>query len=535
VVNSIKTLTLVGALLSASILLGGSAFAATVRLAPEPETTNIASFGVFGGGQGAIFPSHPEILGSSNIVANFDPVSRALRFDSMSLEHGAFSVSFGPKNGLCFRGLTFHLPEGGELPHTTTDAGGRFTMSFTVALTYEFTAAIFGCGSFEPRSLTATWNATGTVTIDAPSGRTRLTDMTVSVSNPSQPSTVDNGTLTLNLWDGFGLIETPKLQRVGDPIKLIGSDITPGSILRVYVNTPRGILDVIPDGLAPTATTSTTWEGVLPFPWPLPAPDAFELGFGFMQAILVRTDRGFDRSNAVPRVLIGNVDLGVPSIIQIGPVNGLTSLAPSSWSPAVAVANVESALVPGQPYFMGVSSGPFFAGGVFTGQDPVVNIFSAAGNCAPDGGVVPSSRGDTFIGFTIPPACPTGPGAFQVVNRKNGRASNIVYAPLGALIRIDSVILLGRSVQVTGAGFSAFTTLNLFATQQGTGAGINFGGQLPNGQPRIELTSMTPTSLTFQLPPDAAAGPAFVEALNPPFIPFTSSLSRSSAGAFTIP
>src|SRR5258706_3690874 len=368
--------------------------------------------------------------------------------------------------------------------------------------------------------------------MDASSGRARLTAMTVNVGNSSKSGTLRDGTLTLNLWDGFGLTEPPRFQHVGDAIKLAGNDITPGSILKVYVNTPRGPRDMIPSGLVPTATTPTTWEGVLPFPWPVPAPDDFELGYGFMQVFLVRTDRGFDRSNGIARVLIGNDALRVPSISTLGPDDGINVLAASSWSPEVAVANVENVLIPGKSYFIDTG---VIGDGVVAYQDPVVNIFSAAGNCAPPGGLPPKSRGATFIEITIPTACPTGPGAFQVVNRNNGHASNIVSAPLGALIDIDTVAVQGRSVTVTGAGFSTLTVLNLFATQQGTGQVNNFGGLLPGGQPRIALTSVTATSLSFQLPAEAAAGVAFVEALNPPFIPFTSSRGRPPGGAFTIP
>ena len=121
------------------------------------------------------------------------------------------------------------------------------------------------------------------------------------------------------------------------------------------------------------------------------------------------------------------------------------------------------------------------------------------------------------------------------MNRDNGIASNIVSVPLGSLIRVDAVAVQGRSVEVTGAGFSPLTVLNLFATRQGTGEVTNLGGLGPDGAPSVRLTSVTPTRLTFELPSDAAPGPAFVEALNPPFIPFTSSLIRSIADAFTIP
>jgi hypothetical protein len=523
---------LVGGLVCASMLLAGPALAATVRLAPEPGTSNTASFT-------ADNPSFPgqtvpyqnvEVVGSSTIVAAFDAVTRVLRFDSISLQHGNPVVpGFG--TGFCLRQMMFRLPEGSLPPQAAVDVNGHFAMSFAVVMDY-LGSDEFHCLSFHAASLTATWNVTGTLTIDTLSGRTRLSDMTVNVGNSSDSGTLRGGTLTLNLWDGFGLTEAPKYQQVGDVIKLAGNDITPGSILKVYVNTPRGPRDMVPDGLAPTAaTTPTTWEGVLPFPWPASAPDDFELGYGFMQVFLVRTDRGFDRSNGIARALIGNSRLGVPSIRAIGDSPGL---AASSWSPEVAVANVEDVFVPGTSYY--IDTGVIVSDAVGdVDQDPVVNIFSAAGNCAPQGGLPPNSSGATFIQITIPAACPVGPGAFQVVNRNNGRASNIVSAPLGALIDIDTVTVQSAGVTVTGAGFSTLTVLNLFATQKSTGNVVNFGGPLPSGQPRIALTSVTPTSLTFQLPSEAAAGAAFVEALNPPFIPFTSSRSRLPGGAFTIP
>ena len=475
------------------------------------------------------------ILGSSGLVTTFDPASRTLRIDKLAIAPSAPFVNFGPKTTICFGEMTFHLPEASPPPQAAVDSEGRFALRFPVVLSYVASTSVLFCIP-APGSLTVTWDVTGTFSVDPTSGRTRLGDVTVTISDSSERRILDTGTLVLNLWDGFGLVEAPKVQRVGDAIELLGSDITPGTILKVYVNTPHGVLDAIPDGLAPTATTPTSWKGVLPFPWPVPAPDDIELGLGFMQAVLVRTDRGFDRSNGVSRVLTGNVDLGVPSILNIGPTEGgqlgPTELADSSWSPKVAVANIENVLVPGRSYSLGASN-PLAK--IFSGQDPVVNVFAAGGNCAPPGGVVPTSRGDNFIGITLPASCPTGPGALQVVNRHNGVASNIVSVPLGSLIRFDAVVVQGRTVEVTGVGFSTLTVLNVFATRQGTGEVTNFGGLASDGAPSIPLTSVTPTRLTFELPSDAAAGPAFIEALNPPFIPFTSSLIRSIGDAFTIP
>ena len=515
--------------LTASVLGASPIHAATVRMGPEPETVNTASFaGTFGGLRVPYRNVH--VVGSSHLVVTFDPATRALSFDAISLQHGSPTAILGPSFGFCLQNVVFRLPAGSPPPRTTTDAGGHFTISFDVTMEYGFSPASTRCFTFVPGSLTATWDVTGTVTVDAITGRTRLTDTTVTVSHAPSPGEVVNvlvdGAMTLNFWDGFGLTEPPAFQLVGRAIALTGNDITPGSVLKVFVNTPGGVIDVIPAGLAPTATTPSTWESVLPFPWPVTPPDDVELGFGFMQVHLVRTDRGHDRSNGISRVLLGNEHLGVPSIAALG-TDQASSLAESSWSPEVATANVEVLLVPGQSYYVGT--------GNIEDQDPVLNIFSAAGNCAPAGGLLPSERGFSFLRFTLPVACPTGPGAFEVINRRNGRASNIVSAPLGALIRIDAVDLTGRSVHVTGAGFSALTVVNLFATRQDTADTVNLGGLSPGGQPRIPLTSVTATSFTFELPSHAAAGAAFVEALNPPFIPFTSSRVRSQAGGFAIP
>ena len=516
-------------LVSALTALGGPATAEPVRFGPEPSAANLAGLRAVNPLNGLLGPFQVGPIADGGVVVDFDPAGRVLRFDSVSVDAGPMSFQVG-RGDICLRNLRYQLPEGVAPPTAPVDAVGRFSTSFPVVVTYDIAIGLPFCSRFEPGALTATWDLAGLFRTNPASGRTRLTEVMATVGNSSDTSLLAEGRITLNLWDGFGIwdgfgvVASQKFQRVGDVIRLVGNDITPGTILKVYLNTPEGTRDMVPDGLAPTATTPATWESVLPWPWPLPAPDNVQLGLGFLSAHLVRTDRGFDRSNAVTRVLVGNSALGVPGIEQLGPSNGPGTLAPFSWSPAVAVAHVERVLIPGQSAFIG---------GSFAGQDPVVVIF-APGDCTPLGGIAPTSLGETLLEFTVPAGCPVGTGAFQVVNRQNFLASNIVYAALGDVISVHTVTLRGRTVEVTGTGFNRFTTINLFATRRGTQTSVNFGGLLPDGQARIPLTSVTPTALTFELPDEAAGGRAFVQALNPPFIPFTSSLSRSD-GSFVIP
>jgi hypothetical protein len=76
-------------------------------------------------------------------------------------------------------------------------------------------------------------------------------------------------------------------------------------------------------------------------------------------------------------------------------------------------------------------------------------------------------------------------------------------------------------VTVDGTGFSMLTVINLFNTR--SGKTVNLGGLNSHGTPKILYTSISSTEFTFTVPGDAVAGPAYIEALNPPFVPFTSS------------
>ena len=74
--------------------------------------------------------------------------------------------------------------------------------------------------------------------------------------------------------------------------------------------------------------------------------------------------------------------------------------------------------------------------------------------------------------------------------------------------------------------------INLFNLQGATVA--NLGGLTPASKRVIPLQFISPTELRFVRPAGAQSGPAFVEVLNPPYIPFSSS-GNDPDGAFSFP
>ncbi len=135
---------------------------------------------------------------------------------------------------------------------------------------------------------------------------------------------------------------------------------------------------------------------------------------------------------------------------------------------------------------------------------------------------------------TGPNAPATGPGSLVVSNATAAKTytvkSNAVAVPVGAPISISSISQAGAIITVNGAGFSTLTVINLFANTAGGLA--NLGGLGPGG-PVIALTVKNSTQFTFTKPFNALAGAAYVEAFNPPFVPFTSS-GTGPSGGFTL-
>ena len=145
--------------------------------------------------------------------------------------------------------------------------------------------------------------------------------------------------------------------------------------------------------------------------------------------------------------------------------------------------------------------------------------------------VVPLAGGTASgLQVSIPAGAPTGPGSFQVVNRPSFRVSNAVSVIIGAPVTITKVEQVGSTVTVEGTGFSQLTVINLFNLQGN--AAPNLGGLTGTGA-RIPLSIASSTRFTFTVPAAAVTGPAYVEAINPPFAPFSSS-GTDPDGSFTI-
>ncbi|MDX2167733.1 MAG: PQQ-dependent sugar dehydrogenase, partial [Deltaproteobacteria bacterium] len=290
---------------------------------------------------------------------------------------------------------------------------------------------------------------------------------------------------------------------VGDPLTLSGAGFTAGAVIRLFVATANGPQAYGPFTPSAFSATSLNWD-VAP---------AIQLGNGFGTVLVINTDQNFATSNAQSQLLFGDPSINLPTITQL---NGV-ALRPVD--PTIPIANVETIVAQGSTLTI---TGTGF-------NNPLVNLFTASGNVGP---LTPLAGGSaTQIQVTVPMSTPTGPGSLQVVNNPytGNVLSNAVSVPIGAPIGITSITQNGRTVTVNGAGFSTLTVLNLFNLQGGGVA--NLGGLFAtNGQPRVRLTFVSSTQLTFQVPAQGIAGPAFVQALNPPFIPFSSSGNDPDGG-----
>jgi hypothetical protein len=147
----------------------------------------------------------------------------------------------------------------------------------------------------------------------------------------------------------------------------------------------------------------------------------------------------------------------------------------------------------------------------------------------------------TQVSFTLPPkgapnSPPTGPGSFVVSNAGFAGTfsdkSNAVSVPIGAAIAVSSVSQSAKTIiTVNGAGFSTLTVINFFNSHGG--GVVNLGGLKAGGVPNIPLTFINENKFTFTVPTAAVPGPSYVQALNPPFVPFTSS-GNAPGGAFKL-
>lgn len=301
-------------------------------------------------------------------------------------------------------------------------------------------------------------------------------------------------------------IATPVV--VGGAVTLSGTGFTTGTVIKMWVSTASGPLDTNASGWMPTTWNAThlTWN----------VPATIPLGQGYGTFLVVNTDQGYTTSNSVGQLLYGDPADNLPTVTA---VNG-TALGASS--PSVPVAHSDTVV--------GLGATATLTGTGFS--NALVNLFTATGNVGP---LTPlAGATPTQVQVTVPGGAAVGPGVFQVVNAPySGNVhSNAVSAVLGAAVTITSIGVSGNTVTVDGTGFSNLTVVNLFNV---VGENVvNLGGLNPGGSPLVPLSIVSSTRFTFQKPAGAAAGPAFVQALNPPFIPFSSS-GNDPDGAFTMP
>ena len=313
----------------------------------------------------------------------------------------------------------------------------------------------------------------------------------------------------------------PGVIMTGASFAIDGSGFTHGSVVNFFVATATG--PVNPGPFTPLSFTSSHLV--------VAVPAATSLGQGVVAVQVVNTDRGFVASNLVSALLEGNPAAGIPSIRTINAV----AIAADSTAAGIEAANVQTVVAQGKPVIIG-GTGFDLSDGV------AVDLF-----CACPGGKVgpfflnPGNPGLTSTAITLvvpaagPLAPPTGPGSFVVSNKGTdgnyGRRSNAVSVPIGQRIAVTSVSQSGSVVTVDGTGFSSITVINLFNLQGGSQ--INLGGLNSAGAPRIPLTPIDETRFTFSLPAAAVPGPGYVQALNPPFVPFTNS-GTGPGGSFTV-
>jgi hypothetical protein len=291
---------------------------------------------------------------------------------------------------------------------------------------------------------------------------------------------------------------------VGGQVALTGTNFSPGSVVKLYLSTFSGAQAFGPYNPANQTATQLTWN----------VDPSIPLGQGFGTLQVINTDQGFLESNLQSALVSGDATDNIPTITAIAGV----SVAPVD--PTIPVAYVPTNVDQGSTLTI---TGTGF-------NNPKVNLFTASGNKGP---LTPSSVSATQLQVTIPANAPTGPGSVQVVNSpfSGNVLSNAVSVVVGPSIDIGNVSQLGDTVTVNGAGFSPLTVINFFNAQAASVA--NLGGLNSDGSAKIPLTFVNETQFTFQVPAGTVAGDAFVQALNPPFIPFTSTGTNPN-GAFTV-
>src|SRR5579875_365123 len=355
-----------------------------------------------------------------------------------------------------------------------------------------------------------------------PSATVTPTSTSAAATPTPTVSATPQSTPTATPLSGAPVISSvPGIILVGSSFNVSGLNFSAGSVVNFFVATSDGPINAgpfVPTGQTPTLLTVSV-------------PASTTLGEGFVSIQVVNRDEGFAASQPASALLQGSAAAGIPTITSI---NGFP-LAATSSDPSFATDNVETVVTQGSLVTLGGT-------GFDTTNGVAVDLF-----CSCPGGKVgpfvlhPGSAGLTgnLISFSLPNVGPndpaTGPGSFVVSNAglsmSFSEKSNAGSVPIGEKITVTSVTQSGSMLIVDGTGFSEATVLNFFNTQ--SGAVVNPRGLAASRVPKIPLTFVDSSQLTFARPSRALPGASYVQVLNPPFLPFTSS-GNSPAGAITL-
>jgi hypothetical protein len=407
-----------------------------------------------------------------------------------------------------FTATATHTPTLTPTPRSTPSPRSTATPTPTATATRTSTATATATHTPTPTP-TPTLSATSTATV-------RPTNSATQMPTPGPtPTPVPKVPL-------IGSVSPPVIL-VGSSFTISGSNFTAHSVVNFFVATANGPVNAGP--LTPISPHSSLAMVVQ-------VPVSVPLGQGFVAVQVVNTDTGFQTSNPGYAMMQGSAGAGIPSLTTI---NGV-GLAPTSDNPSFATNNVETVVLQGATVKLEGT-------GFDTANGVAVDLF-----CACAGGKVgpffinPGSAGFTSTQLTFPlpatglPDSPvTGPGSFVISNagaaKTYSKKSNAVSVPIGARVQVLSVTQAGPTITVHGAGFSTLTVINFFNTQ-GSGA-VNLGGLNPNGAPKIPVNFTDENTFSFTVPAGSRPGPSYVQVLNPPFLPFTSS-GNAPGGAFTL-
>ena len=345
-----------------------------------------------------------------------------------------------------------------------------------------------------------------------PTASRLVTRTPTATKTPSPTPTAESGAPVI--------ISIPRALPVGGNFVINGSGFTPGSVAVVFVATAAGPVKAGPFTPAPRTGSQLT----------ITLPSTLGLGEGFASVVVVNTDAGFKTSNPAYALLQGDPAAGVPTITS---VDGL-GLAATSSDPRYATNNVETVVVRGSQVKLG--------GVGFDAVDGVaVDLFCACagGKVGPfiigPGASVTRSK----ITFALPGSGAnvptTGPGSFVVSNRGSAGTyalkSNAVAVSIGDKVSVTSVTQAVSTLSVNGTGFSPLSVINLFNAQGG--GVVNLGGLGPGGSAKIPLSLISSDKITFSKPAGAMPGAAYLQVINPPFVPFSSS-GNTPQGEFTL-